>query len=936
MTMLTDDNGINEKRFRSVLPHEPLPIDGDSKGYVHLQGAFEPKRNKLTNDSDKKSSTTTTSSSSSSSLLSYWKSPEALEGALLVALRDDYERLKLLYPVLSVHVTDPNNLSKVRLQYNSPHEAIQIQYAFRDQRISPNDIIIIITDEQEQQKSVLFGSRPCQATMITDKPLPTDRCFWPRSNPPQFRRLLHDRGDDEKERSETRFVYVTGLIDNNITTTTPTESSSDWWNNPYDVYQAMRQVFGTDVEIFLPKKQNKQQQRIQSCQLGFRSAEEAQNIVQKFQGVIVSWELNNNNKLNSGELFLDYATVTKKSKAKQQGEYEKGEASRPDCTSTTDHVHIPGLVVVENFLNEAEEELLVAILTGPQAPWAPQQSNMSQTGSVKRRVQHYGYVFDYKTADVLRRGAEEESGKLDPDANCPPLPSINNDNTCDSNSSMDNDLLVKEGKGWDLLAQIIEKTRQHEFDICPNESNNNLNNIENADQIDPNPTKKMMFSDLNQMTLNQYKTGEGIGSHVDTPSAFGDGLISISLNSGIVMEFQKVAAGNDDDDGNKLSPKNIKKLVYLPRRSLVLMSGACRYEWEHQIVTRRTDTHNGVVIPRGLRVSLTLRTALSLKGTPLPRFESNMFPPVWGIDDEKRNGSTMDSNALVTPNTERDHVHAVYDAIATQWHHTRGKRGVLWPSASQFVKDLPEGSIVADCGCGDGKYFPAVWEAGSYVIGTDISLPLLKTALLNDSSSLSDGEKVPDTRRVSPHRQALQNRPAVAVADCMSIPFRNNSCDAAICIAVMHHLSTADRRIRCIEELARIVKVNGKIMIQAWAMGCHSRRRFAAPDVFVPFNAQPKYLDKVSENSKATMQDSKPETIPTVNGPSKSAAEIYSDAYDNADFDEQKGLVVFQRYCHMYREGELEDIASQVPSVRLIDGGFESGNYFVILEVLAN
>ncbi|OEU16645.1 hypothetical protein FRACYDRAFT_185395, partial [Fragilariopsis cylindrus CCMP1102] len=268
--------------------------------------------------------------------------------------------------------------------------------------------------------------------------------------------------------------------------------------------------------------------------------------------MVVSWELKNDNisnstnkNINSGELFLDYATVTKKSKAKQQGEYEKGEASRPDCTSTTDHVYVPGLVVVENFLTEAEEELLVAILTGPQAPWAPQQSNMSQTGSVKRRVQHYGYVFDYRTADVLRRDVEEESGRLDPDANCPPLPSI----------------------------------------------------------------PKMIFSDLNQMTLNQYKTGEGIGSHVDTPSAFGDGLISISLSSGIVMEFQKVTVGNDDD-GNKVSPKNIKKLVYLPRRSLVLMSGACRYEWEHHIVTRRTDTHNGVVIPRGLRVSLTLRTAL--------------------------------------------------------------------------------------------------------------------------------------------------------------------------------------------------------------------------------------------------------------------------------------------------------------------------------------
>jgi len=247
---------------------------------------------------------------------------------------------------------------------------------------------------------------------------------------------------------------------------------------------------------------------------------------------------------------------------------------------------------------------------------------------------------------------------------------------------------------------------------------------------------------------------------------------------------------------------------------------------------------------------------------------------------------------------------------------------------------------------GDGKYFPAVWEAGSYVIGTDISLPLLKTAF-NERSSLLDGQKVPENRRVSPCRQSLQKRPAVAVGDCMSIPFRGNSCDAAICIAVMHHLSTIDRRIRCIEELARIVKVNGKIMIQAWAMGCHSRRRFAATDVFVPFNAQPKYLDRVPVNSKTAMQDFGPDTIDDSDtgaatsmvpsqGPSKSVAELYSDAYDNANFDEQKGLVVFQRYCHMYLEGELEDLVTQVSGVRLIASGYESGNYSVILEVVSN
>ena len=189
----------------------------------------------------------------------------------------------------------------------------------------------------------------------------------------------------------------------------------------------------------------------------------------------------------------------------------------------------------------------------------------------------------------------------------------------------------------------------------------------------------------------------------------------------------------------------------------------------------------------------------------------------------------------------------MYDAIATQWHHTRGKRGVLWPGATQFLTALPRGSIVADVGCGDGKYFPAIWEAGSYVIGTDISLPLLKTSI----GASSDNE-APESRRVSEQRNHLRDRPAVVVADCMNVPLRSKSCDAAICIAVMHHLSTDARRRRCIEELVRIVRPGGTINIQAWAMEQDegSRRKFAAPDVFVPFNAQPKYLDKGQESKE--------------------------------------------------------------------------------------
>lgn len=281
---------------------------------------------------------------------------------------------------------------------------------------------------------------------------------------------------------------------------------------------------------------------------------------------------------------------------------------------------------------------------------------------------------------------------------------------------------------------------------------------------------------------------------------------------------------------------------------------------------------------------------------------------------------------FATPDTEKNHVHAVYDAIATQWHHTRGKRGVLWPRATRFLKDLPKGSIVADVGCGDGKYFPAVWEAGSYVIGTDISEPLLQTSI--GSCVAADSNVAgPETRIVSSSKVGLNNRPAVAVADCMHIPLRSKSCDAAICIAVMHHLSTCARRIRCLQELSRIVKPGGLINIQAWALEQEqsSRRKFSGTDVFVPFHAQPRYLAK-----NPVVVTSIAEKEPCA----KDIAKTYSDAYEGAEYNEEKNLVVFQRYCHMYKKGELEDLVARVNCLEIIDSGFECGNHFVILKVI--
>lgn len=851
-------------QFRSVLPHEPVPVE--TVGYLHLQGAFEPKKK-------------------DPEAPHYWESESDLVNALRVCLIEDYQALNLPFPAEDLHAIDNVPFSKVRVKYSNPSQAIAIQFALRKQKISAAQLF----ENKRTTDAVNFSSGSLQITVVTRQPLSDGSSSWTRSNPPKFRRLLHDHSDD-LERNVTRFLYVSELMEDSLRGTISVDSL---WSRSYAVQDAIRRIFnkfdssGLGVEVFLPRKQ---QMLPQTCHIGMRSPKDCQAALTKLQGTTVLWEYEGE-RISSGTLFLDYASVTERSKAKSRAhdgeDWERGQPTRPECTSTTKDIEVPGLIVMEDYVTEDQEQVIMAALTGPQAPWAPSQTNMSQTGAVKRMVQHYGYVFDYKTADVLRDRSE-------PGADCPPMPKPE-----DEQDEVSLERRVDDGRGWQVLADVINQTRKCEFVTAQ------------QDGTRQHEEGAMSYPNLNQLTVNHYKPGQGIGSHVDTPSAFGDGLISISLNGGIVMEFRKVAADPP-----------VKKLVYLPPRSLVLMSGPARYEWEHYIVTRRTDTHNDTVLNRKLRVSLTLRTALSLDGKPLPLVESREYPPKWGSQKLRQL-----KTGLGTPSTERDHVHAVYDAIATQWHHTRGKRGVLWPGATQFLQRLPPGSIVADCGCGDGKYFPAVIEAGSYVIGTDISRPLLETAFLKDGDATISS--IPDLRRVSSHREYLRDRPAVAVADCMSVPLRDDSCDAAICIAVMHHLSNQERRIRCVEELARIVRVGGMINIQAWAMEQEdsSRRRFAGTDVFVPFNAQPKYLDKIAADKKRVYAKA------SVDNGKKSVAEMYSEAYEKADFDERKGLVVFQRYCHLYRKGEMEDIIDRVEGVKLLDSGYESGNHFVILEV---
>ncbi len=54
-----------------------------------------------------------------------------------------------------------------------------------------------------------------------------------------------------------------------------------------------------------------------------------------------------------------------------------------------------------------------------------------------------------------------------------------------------------------------------------------------------------------------------------------------------------------------------------------------------------------------------------------------------------------------TQKFENEFVTQVYDEIAPHFSHTRYKP---WPFVEEFLLNCPDHSIVADVGCGNGKY----------------------------------------------------------------------------------------------------------------------------------------------------------------------------------------------------------------------------------------
>lgn len=191
---------------------------------------------------------------------------------------------------------------------------------------------------------------------------------------------------------------------------------------------------------------------------------------------------------------------------------------------------------------------------------------------------------------------------------------------------------------------------------------------------------------------------------------------------------------------------------------------------------------------------------------------------------------------------------------------------------------MSPGSVGLDIGCGNGKYLAV--NPNIFIVASDRSGNLVSIA--------------------SQHQ-----RHTAVVADTLDLPHPAHSFDFAISIAVIHHLSTPERRIDAVRALLetlrppskKAVDDGGRVLIFVWALEQKTSRRGwdegDEQDIMVPWVSKQKQPPK--ENDR---------------GP-KSEPQVY------------------QRYYHLYRKGELEADILAAGGV-VLEAGYERDNWWAV------
>ncbi|XP_005110610.1 uncharacterized protein LOC101858366 [Aplysia californica] len=238
----------------------------------------------------------------------------------------------------------------------------------------------------------------------------------------------------------------------------------------------------------------------------------------------------------------------------------------------------------------------------------------------------------------------------------------------------------------------------------------------------------------------------------------------------------------------------------------------------------RTDDDIGEHMERGVKSSVNTDHHMNANKT-LNGFgkTSAIGTEVEGENKAGYNTPPLERTEATRPlEVEAMHVRDAYAQIAPQSDHVRQK---AWPAVKQFLDDLTPGALLADVGCGNGRYLDV--NPKLITFGCDVCHAFVK--------------------------QARGQGHEVMMADNAKLPYRSGVFDAVISIGVIHHFASNRRRVQALAELTRVLAPGGRLMVYVWAFE-QTHRKFECQDVLIPW-VRPDSRGRIKRGLKATKSD---------------------------------------------------------------------------------
>jgi len=131
--------------------------------------------------------------------------------------------------------------------------------------------------------------------------------------------------------------------------------------------------------------------------------------------------------------------------------------------------------------------------------------------------------------------------------------------------------------------------------------------------------------------LNEYEPGDGVRAHTDDTRFWREFVLGLSLGSAVTMRFTSPPALPAGSVSSLIAVQTEAVDVRLPARSLYVLTGASRWEWKHEIAYQLEDIVADISVPRGHRMSVTLR---GIDARWMPDDELQREPPARVKNDE--------------------------------------------------------------------------------------------------------------------------------------------------------------------------------------------------------------------------------------------------------------------------------------------------------------